>query len=89
MKRSNTTAFHAKSHKRSGSAASAAMFQGNGATEQQKKSVLNLVWNCLSPIARQKFVKDEVYASLLKNHYFEYFDLNNKVEFFGYQDEEN
>ena len=56
-----------------------------GATEQQKKCVLNLVWNCLSPISRKKFVKDEEKQFLLYKKYFEYFDLNNKVEFFGYQ----
>ena len=59
-----------------------------GATEHQKRSVLNLVWNCLSPIARQKFVEDKEKQSLLSNKYFEYFDLNNKVEFFGYQKED-
>ena len=60
------------------------------ATEQQKKSALNLVWNCLTPTARKKFVEDKKkQQSLLQKNYFEYFDLNNKVEFFSYLGEDD
>ena len=49
------------------------------------KYVINLVWDCLCPIARKNLLSWKNLELMKTSRFFEYLSLDNKVEFFGYK----